>query len=243
MSLIAFQTALGRTVRARTDAQTACDDLDLSPQERRNLARVFGSSGFRATAKVQRSWCESRAASGARLTLSMLPLAQRRELVREWVDGGGGANSFFTAEADAFLEFIARRLEQPSHAFSLCRLEQAVLRAEAAAAHFAAPERTALDDPECVIQASRRAALVVFFAELETLLKAIDGQGPNPPLSHEHVLLVAAGLPGFARPAEETEIALWRALAEPLSIAALRRQGHEPATIEALWNAGAIEAV
>jgi hypothetical protein len=71
MSLIAFQTALGRTVRARQDTQISCDGLDLSEQERRNLVRVFDSSGFRATASIQRSWCESRAAAGARLTLSI----------------------------------------------------------------------------------------------------------------------------------------------------------------------------
>jgi hypothetical protein len=243
MSLIAFQTALGRTVRARNGAQAACDDLDLSPQERRNLARVVESEGFRATANIQRSWCESRAASGARLTLSILPLARRRELVREWVDGGGGTNSFFAAEAVAFLDFIAQRLAQPSHAFSLCRLEQAVLRAEAAAAYFTPAARAMLDDPDRAVRTSPHAALVVCFAEMEELLLAVEGQGPAPPLSQEHALLVAPRLPGLARPADAREAALWRVLAEPQSIAALRSQGHRQQTIEALWAIGAIEAV
>lgn len=242
MSLIAFQTALGRNARARTGAQAACDDLDLSPQERRNLARVLESKGFRATANIQRSWCESRAATGARLTLSILPLAQRRELVREWVDRGGGTNSFFAAEAEAFLDFIAQRLPEPSHGFSLCRLEQAVLRAEAVAAHFAPAERGLLDDPDRALRTSPDAALIVCFAEMAELLLAIDGQGPVPPLSQPHVLLVAPGLPGLARPADAPETALWRSLTEPQRIAALRRQGHRRATIEALCNAGALEA-
>jgi hypothetical protein len=242
MSLIAFQTALGRTVRARTDSQAACDDLDLSPQERRNLARVIDSAGFRATANVQRSWCESRAASGARLTLSMLPLAQRRELVREWVDCGGGTNSFFAAEAEAFLEFIAPRLDQPSHALSLCRLEQAVLRAEAVTAQFEPPEPGVLDDPACMLRRGHHAALVVVFAEFEQLLLAIEGQGPTPPLSHQQMLLIAPGLPGLARPADAAEIKLWRSLAEPQSIKALRLQGHARDKIDALWMAGAVEA-
>jgi hypothetical protein len=242
MSLIAFQTALGRNVRARTEAQAACDDLDLSPQERRSLAGVIDSKGFRATANIQRSWCESRAATGARLTLSILPQAERRELIREWVDGGGGTNSFFAAEAEAFLAFIARRLTDPSHAMSLCRLEQAVLRAEAGAAQFEPAQPAVLGDPACVLRRGHHAALVVLFAEFEQLLAAIEGQGPAPPLSDEQVLLVAPGLPGLARPADALETALWRALAEPKSIGALRLQGHPQDTINALWMAGAIEA-
>jgi hypothetical protein len=242
MSLIAFQTALGRSVRARTEAQAACDDLDLSPQERLNLARVIDSKGFRATAGIQRSWCESRAARGAQLTLSILPQAERRELVREWVDGGGGTNSFFAAEAEAFLEFIAPRLVDPSHALSLCRLEQAVLRAEAAAAQFGPPQTVFLDDPACTLRRGPCAALVVLFAGLEQLHAAIDGEGAIPPLSQEQALLVAPGLPGLARPAEAAETKFWHALAEPQRVQALQLQGHSRDTFDALWMAGAIEA-
>lgn len=243
MSLIAFQTALGRSVRARTRSQAACDDLDLTPQERHQLTSLIGSKGFRTTANIQRSWCESRAAGGARLTLSILPLATRRELVREWVDGGGGTSSFFTAEAEAFLEFIAPRLPRPSHALCLCRFEHAVLRAEAAASHFIAPEQTLLDNAECAIRISADAAFVEFFAELEELLRVAEGQGPVPPLQRRHVVLVAPGVPGLARPADAHETALWQALAEPQSVAALLLQGRTRATIEALWTAGAIAPV
>jgi hypothetical protein len=242
MSLIAFQTALGRTVRARQAAQISCDGLDLSEQERLNLVRIFDSSGFRATASIQRPWCESRAATGARLTLSTLPLAQRRELICEWVDGGGGTNSFFAAEAAAFLEFIAQRIPDPSHALSLCRLEQAVLRAEAVAAQFVPPDVAPLDQPECMVRASPHAAVVAVFAELEQLLLAIEGQGLVPPLSEPHMLLVAPGLPGLARPTDTAEAAVWRSLAEPQRVETLLRQGNELATIETLWTAGAIEA-
>jgi len=241
MSLIAFQTALGRTVRARKETQSSYDGLELSEQEWRNLVRVFSSSGFRATANIQRSWCESRAATGAQLTLSILPLAQRRELIREWVDGGGGTDSFFAFEAAAFLQFIAQRIPDPSHALSLCRLEQAVLRAEAVAAQFVPPDVALLDQPDCMVRASPHAAFVAIFAELDQLLLAIEGQGPVPPLSEPHMLLVAPGLPGLARPADTAEVALWRSLAEPQSIATLLRQGNELASIETLWTAGAME--
>jgi hypothetical protein len=241
MSLTAFQTALGRAVRARPNAPLVYDDLDLSPQERRNLSRVLGSAGFRATVKVQHSWCEARTVNGARLTLSILPLKRRRQLVKDWVEGGGGTNSFFAAEADSFLEFVAQRLTEPSHALSLCRLEQAMLRAEAIAAHFTPPDPRALDDSTRFLVTSRQAACVALHADFSQLLIAIEGDDVLPPLSdHAHSLLVAPGLPGFARPAGAAEVALWRSVTEPQTVAALLLK-HDRSTIETLWAVGAVE--
>jgi hypothetical protein len=242
MSLIAFQTALGRTVRARTVAGASCDDLDLSPQELRSLDCVIRSEGFRTTMGIQRSWCEARSASGAQLTLSALPLDQRRRLVAEWVDGGGGTNSFFAAEAEAFLGFIEPRLTAPSQAHSLCRLEQAVLRAEAVATAFVAPDPAALDDSCAVVRRSRNASLAGLLAEPAELLAAIRGERPLPPLSScEQFLLVAPGVPGLARPAEALEAELWRSLAEPQTVGRIQRE-HARITLDRLWDAGAIEA-
>ena len=242
MSLIAFQTALGRTVRARATAAPACDDLDLSPQERRSLDHVIDSAGFRTTVSIQRSWCEARSASGAQLTLSVLPLEQRRQLVGDWVNSGGGTNSFFAAEAEAFLQFIEPRLPVPSHAFSLCRLEQAVLRAEAVATGFAARDPAALKDPFCRLRRGRDAALVGLFAELADLLAAMQRGHALPPLSpDEQFLLVAPGVPGLARPAGVGDVALWRSLAEPRTVGRIL-QRHRRITLKALWRAGVIEA-
>jgi hypothetical protein len=243
MSLIAFQTALGRTIRARTIAGTACEDLDLSPEERHSLHQVIHSEGFRTTMKIQRSWCEARSASGAQLTLSALPLDQRRRLVGEWVDGGGGTNSFFAAEAEAFLGFIEPRLTSPSHALSLCRLEQSVLRAEAVATGFVAPDPAALENPAAAVRRGRNASLAGLFAEPGELLAAIRDEHPLPPLSPcEQLLLVAPGIPGLARPAEALESELWRSLAEPQTVGRIQRE-HARVTLEALWRAGAIEAI
>jgi len=197
MSLIAFQTALGRTVRARTIAGTACEDLDLSSEERRSLDRVIHSDGFRTTMNIQRSWCEARSASGAQLTLSALPREQRRRLVGEWVDSGGGTNSFFAAEAEAFLGFIEPRLASPSHALSLCRLEQAVLRAEAVATGFDAPDPVALEDPAAAMRRSRSASLVGLLAEPAELLAAIQSEGAAA--AAVGLRAVSAGRPGRAR--------------------------------------------
>src|ERR1700687_42397 len=106
MSLIGLQVALGRMVRAGNRAGTAAlDDLDLSPSERDHLSRLLKSPGFRFTASIQRSWCEGRAAKSAPLALSMLSVDDRRRAIGDWADRGGGTNSFFLAEADAFLAF------------------------------------------------------------------------------------------------------------------------------------------
>ena len=242
MSLIGFQTALGRTVRARTTAGVGYGDLDLTPNEQRSLQRVIESEGFRATMNIQRSWCEARSANGAQLTLSALPREQRRRLVKAWVDGGGGTNSFFAAEAKAFLEFIEPRLAGPSHALSLCRLEQAVLLAEAVAAGFMAPDPTALDDAAAALRRGRHAALVGLFAEPDELLAAIQSQRPLPPLAAcEQFLLVAPGVHGLARLAEAPDIALWQSLGGPWTIGHLLRR-HDRGSIETLWREGAIEA-
>jgi len=242
MSLIGFQTALGRNVRARTTAGVTYDDLDLSQDERRSLQRLIESDGFRTTMNIQRSWCEARSANGAQLTLSALPREQQRRLVKEWVDGGGGTNSFFAAEAEAFLAFIGERLSGPSHALSLCYLEQAVLRAEAVSVGFAAPDPSALDEPACRIGTGRHAAMVALFAEASELLTAIRGECSLPPLSdNEQFLLVAPGVRGLARPAEAAEIALWQSLGAPQAVARLLLQ-HDRGSIETLWREGAIEA-
>jgi hypothetical protein len=243
MSLIGMQTALGRMVRAGEHADSAkLADLDLSSDERSRMSRVLASPGFRFTARIQRSWCEARAARGARLALSILSPAKRRQLVGEWVDCGGGTNSFFLAEADGFLDFLAQRLPNPSHALSLCRFEQAVLRAEAAAASFASPDGACLDDPACMLQSGRHAALVHLFTEPDRLLAALEGEGALPPLSTMQCrVLIAPGLTGLARRSDATERALWHALAEPTTVVALLRRGHSRDAFANFLACGAAE--
>jgi hypothetical protein len=60
---------------------------------------------------------------------------------------------------------------------------------------------------------------------------------PLPPV------LVAPGVPALARPAEPAETALWQSLAEPMTVAALRRRGHGGDTIENFVTIGAAEAI
>lgn len=90
------------------------------------------------------------------------------------MNGGGGTASFFAAEAEAFLSFIAERLPVPSHALTLCRVEQATLRAQEGALGFTKPDLSRLDSPGCALRAGRYAALVRFHAPPRLVLAAIE---------------------------------------------------------------------
>jgi hypothetical protein len=246
MSLRGFQTALGRLVRARTATDSTrrdldpLDGLDLTLDERGRVARLADSPGFQFTVGVQRSWCEGRAASAAHLVLSIFPVEQRRQIVNEWVSTGGGTAPLVASEAEAFLEFIARRLPEPSHALTLCRMEQAVYRASEAAAKFMPTELSMLDEPEAVLCASGHAAIVRFFAEPQRLLAAVNEGLPLPLLSEPpYPMLFAPGLPGLFRPAGSDEVALWEKLSRPVTMRALLDGHYASKTIEALVAVGA----
>jgi len=119
--LAAFQSALGLALMGQ-------DTCPIDPE----------SEGFRFTATVRRSWCEGRATIAARTVLALVPEVERRRLVAEYVDAGGGLAMFFPSENAALLEFLAPRLPDPSHALSLCRMDQALARARLGAEVFAA---------------------------------------------------------------------------------------------------------
>lgn len=243
MSLLGMQLAFGRSVRARGADAVSFDDLGLSPAEREGVARVVASRGFRLTASIQRSWCEGRTIKGAMMTLSLVPKAERERLLGDWVDRGGGTNAFFFTEADAFLGYLAERLPDPSHALSVCGLERAVLRTAEAAGRFS-PLAVDQMNAERVLKAGSLAALVTFYADPGLLLRAIQGEGAIPPLSTDPTtVLIAPGIEGFARPSERAEKALWSALARPVMIGELERQGHARRDIEDFLAIGAAEPV
>ena len=146
MAFLDVQTALGRLVRV-PDGLDPLRTLQLDESERVSLKRIAQSAGYRFTVGVQRSWCVGRAARAGYLTLSTFPVALRSALLDEWVNSGGGTSSFFAAEGDALLDFIANRLPDPSHELTLCRLEQATLRANDGAIDFRAPDAALIDNP------------------------------------------------------------------------------------------------
>jgi len=250
MSLVAFQTALGRSIRVSTagvafpGASDYLGSSDLSDDERTQLSALCASPGFEFTIAVQRSWCASRAASTARRTLSVLSAEQREALLSAWVQRGGGTTSFVAGEAVSFLEFIASRLPDPSHALTLCRLEQAVYRTGAYAERFARPDLTDLGNPGLVLRLGKHAALVPFFVEPEQLLAALQRmESPAAlakPLCH---LLFAPGLPALCRRATRDEVELWRRLRTPLLVRALPDAHALRDVIGRLAEVGAIELI
>jgi hypothetical protein len=248
MALQDFQTALGLLLA--TPIQNGSENgnpgllqrLDLSPEERASLSRLLPSPGFQFTAAIQRSWCERRAASAAAFTLSILPVGQRRQIVEEWVGIGGGASSFFASEADSFLEFIARRLPDPSHELTVARFEQAVQRASDAVAAFRLPDSVVCNAPDIKLRRSKSAALVYFFAEPQSIFAAMNEARPLPPLSNRsYPVLFAPGLPGLFRSATVDEAALWEKLAAPAAIQELLEDGHTRETVQGFVTIGAIE--
>src|ERR1700738_803618 len=122
MPLLEHQIVLGRCLRAAGGAPLAAlaadpqQGIGLDRAELAELDDLVNSSGFRFTQRGQRSWCEGRTAQVAQLTLSILSTEQRRQLVDDWVDAGGGAAFDPASEAEAVLEFVAGRLSERPHA-------------------------------------------------------------------------------------------------------------------------------
>jgi hypothetical protein len=247
VSLVGFQTALGRSVRRPPgddlirDTPDARSALELSPDERTRLRLLLTSPGFQFTVAVQRSWCESRAATTARQTLSILSAEERQRLLAEWVNRGGGTSSFVASEAEAFLEFIASRLPDPSHARTLCRVEQAAYRASSQVGSFEPPHHTALR-PDVMLRTGAWAALVPFFVEPDGLVAALrHAESLSPfaePICH---LLFAPGISGLFRRASSEEVQLWARLARPAHIRTLSNAKHFRKLIEPLVAVGAID--
>jgi hypothetical protein len=242
MALLDFQTALGRLVRA-SERGDALEAVPLADVERSYLAALAGDAGFRFTVKVQRSWCSGRAAKAAYLTLSVLPAGRRAQLLTEWVGLGGGTRSFVGAESEAFLEFIGKRLPEPSHELSICQMERAALRAHEGMQHFRQPEPSEHNLLTGRVQRGRYAGLVRFFAAPEGVLNALTTGEPAPALSEEITALIFA--PGFDRlyrKASCDEAALFGRLTLPVPVIELFAEGFRRRTIQELLHGGAVES-
>jgi hypothetical protein len=244
MSLQDFQTALGGSILF-SNRSTLPGYVGYATPCRAQLGALVDTPGFRFTVDVQRSWCAGRAAKGARLTLSILDVDTRRRLLDTWVAAGGGTASLFSAEADAFLEFIASHLPNPSHALTVCRLEQAILRAGEGARQSGAVSLTL--SPGTLVRTGRYAALVRFHADPDQLLAALRGGIALPPVSPTSMcVLFAPGLEGISRVATVDDVALWERLHEqppPSTVMMLLHEGYSVEAIEDFVAIGAIESV
>jgi len=244
MSLLQQQILLGRCLLAAdveaVISQTATETI-ADRDERVLLHELIRGSGFGFTRHVRRSWSMARTAGAAELTLSALEREQRRRFVDDWVDAGGGNALDLMTEATGFLEFLSQRLPDPSHALSICRMEQAAYRASAAAANFTAPDPAILNDRDTMLRTGTEAALVVFFSEPRRLFEALAAAAPLPRLDGCFLYLFAPGLPTLRRPASADEATLWDRLSVPTAGHALCDDGFPKKLILDLLATGAIE--
>lgn len=249
MSLSGFQAALGRSVRAMSGGRSPAANESrgtqarLTAAERSALDRLFASRGFHFTARIQRSWCAGRAANAARLTLTLVPSALRSQLLDEWVCRGGGTSSFFTAEADGLLRFLAMRLPRSSPAAAMARIERALILAGSRAPDPVSSAAGMSGAPAPMVRRSSAANLVGLRFAPHHLLAALDG-GPTPrPLARPLHFLFAPGVPRLFRPATSGERVVWRRLARPRSCDELFADPQEGRGLHDLLLAEAVEAV
>ena len=249
MALLAHQTTLGRHLRTGDPGVpmlvvgTSRDlEAGLDAGHRTQLAELIASPDFVFTQFVRQSWCVGRTKALARLTLSVLSEEAGRNLVDDWVARGGGAAFDPMSEAEGLFEFAAARLEDPSHALTICRMEQAALRASAAALTFAAPDLTLDDEALTFVCRGKGAGLVRFFAPPERLLACVSAGEPLPALTEESLpILFTPGLAELCRPATEEETAFWESLQAPASAAALMQEGYPRRLISSMLDIGAID--
>ncbi|MGD0666155.1 MAG: hypothetical protein ABSB23_01235 [Bryobacteraceae bacterium] len=243
MALLDYQTALGRLVRA-PDGTDPLRSLRLDEAERSSIEGLQANAGYRFTVGVQRSWCVGRAERAGYLTLSILPEDLRRRLLDDWTEAGGGTSSFFAAEAEAFLDFIAGRLPHPSHELTACRFEQATLRANQQAIGFTPPGPDRLQAPRCALRRGRHAGLVAFHGEPHAIIEALTQHQALPPVSAAATaILFAPGLEGLWRVASSREAALWEKLTMPVRFTSLARDGYRRDDIAAMLRIGFVEFV
>ncbi len=185
MSLLDFQIALGRNVR-RPVGKDRLSGLHLTRDERARVEMITKSAGFRFTIAVQESWSVARAGKAARLTLSILPVHKRRRILYEWVRRGGGTASFHNAEADAFLDYVAEHLPDPSHELTLCKLEKGTHRASEGSRHFVEPDLSRLDAPNCVLRAGRYSLISTLLCRTEATACCARWEVPSTSVAQHH---------------------------------------------------------
>lgn len=240
MALLDFEIALGCLVRAPKAASPR--SLHLTDTEISCLETIQASAGFRFTVEVQRSWCIGRAMRAGALTLALLSDDLRRQLLDQWIEAGGGTSSFFAAESEALLEFIASRLPDPSHELTVCRFEQATLRANQYVTDFPAPAPDLSSATEGALRRGRYAGMAVFYGEPYAIIEALVKHRALPPVSSDvTTMLFGPGLDRLCRVAAPREVALWQKLTAPIPLSNLLREGYSRDDLVPMLHAGIVE--
>ncbi|MBV8466481.1 MAG: hypothetical protein JO218_11115 [Burkholderiales bacterium] len=237
-----FQTALGRLVRAPAWGDKPLEriaDLDLSETERAMIAAALLKPSVAFLVKAQRSWARFKSGEAAALTLSILDAARREALVEDWIELGGGTDFLIISEANAFLDYIAERLPNPSHELSICRMEQAVHLANGGARSYAPlAVDTALAAPQLIKHTE--ATLVDFYADPNVLFDCIHGQKPLPPVeAYTASWLIAPGIPGLYQLASAEQVRAMHQLVQATTPQALLQLVSRQ-TFDELCSVGAI---
>jgi hypothetical protein len=242
MGLLDFQTAMGRLVRTPNGGDPL-RSLHLDEREQASLAALKESPGYQFTVGVQRSWCVGRATNAGHLTLSVLNEEVRSRMLDEWTNCGGGTTSFFAAETEAFLDFIAERLPDPSHELTACRLEQATMRASEGAATFIVPDPALLEESGCLLRRGRHAGVVRFYGESDRILNGLVNHESLPPVSAvaEMIMLFGPGLEQLCCSASPRQMALWDRVGSETELTALMREGHRRDEIAMMLQGGVVE--
>ena len=241
MALLDFEIALGNLVRARSTVPLSALHLDAA--EISCLESLKTSAGFEFTVGVQRSWCVGRATRAGSFSFSVLSKEQRRQLLDEWVEAGGGTSSFFAAESEALLEFVAGRLPHPSHELTACRFEQATLRANQSSGGFVAPDDGILFDPGCTVRRGPHAAMVAFYGEPSAIVQALVKNEGLPSMSADTTnMLFGPGLDRLWRVASARETELWQRLAETTPLSAILSEGYSRGDLAPLLREGIVSA-
>jgi hypothetical protein len=239
MALVDYQTVLGRMLREQ-HGDDHLRGVNLDERESAYLENLRDAVEFRFYASVQRSWCVARATKAAHLTLSLLSPEERARLLDEWIDSGAGAQSFFFVEADLFLEFLGKRLQDRPRELTMCQFERATLRAGDGANYFVAPDPASLQKPDCRLRRGSYAGLVRFIEESI----GADTHGPLAELFRAGMIVMfSPGLPQLWHEPSADEVDLWEALDHPASMRTLLSGGHSRNTIETLLIQGAIEYI
>jgi|HubBroStandDraft_5_1064220.scaffolds.fasta_scaffold253608_1 hypothetical protein len=240
-----FQSALARPTPVTDDSDR--HSLRDDQAGRTCLVAFPESAGLRFALAVQRAWRTHRAVNAGLLALSILPDDERRRLLDAWIKTAGRSSSFFAAEGDALLEFIARQLPDQSPELIVCRLEQLILRAYNQARSFEPPE-ACLFDPQRTVRRAPHAGVLTFPGDVRTILNTVlhtllQPIPPPVPSSEVTALLVAPGQQPLCRLASSPELSLWNRLGcSPAPIAQLR-DGCASEVIRNLLHVGALEYV
>jgi len=240
MALLDFEIALGNLVRA--GKAVPLSTLRLDAAEISCLEALKASAGLEFTAGVQRSWCIGRATRAGSFSLSVLSKDRRSQLLNEWVEAGGGTSSFFAAESEALLEFIAGRLPHPSHELTACRFEQATLRANRNSDDFRAQDSDILSAAECVVRRGRYAAMVAFYGEPSAIIEALVKNEASQPISVDTTnMLFGPGVDRLCRVASTRETELWQRLTETMPIDGILGEGYSRDDLAPLLREGIVE--